>query len=77
MKGAFYYDKALKTLNYVAVWPQEKPDGTVKAFARVISLSDSPKSAASTAPMSGAKAAPKAQPKPLSVAPCDKCGKTQ
>ena len=40
MRGTFYYDDELKTRNFVAVWPQQKADGKVKPFARIITFAD-------------------------------------
>ncbi|HEX8407700.1 MAG TPA: hypothetical protein VF883_02470 [Thermoanaerobaculia bacterium] len=70
MKGAFYYDQSKKTLNFIAVWPQQKSDGTVKPFVRVITMTDVPKN---NLALTGAKPAPKAVPSPKMVHPCEKC----
>lgn len=70
MKGAFYYDASKKTLNFVAVWPQEKADGTVKPFVRVITLTDGPKK---NIALTAAHAAPVAKANGKLVQPCEKC----
>jgi hypothetical protein len=72
MKGTFYYDDGLKTLNFVPVWPQEKSDGTVKAFTRIVTLADGQVSPPPTSKISGGKQAPRAKPSG-GYAPCDKC----
>jgi len=73
MKGTFYYDDALKTRNFVAVWPQQKEDGTVKAFARIITFSDEPLQGPDFKRLGGGVKARSARGMPPLAAPCDTC----